>query len=234
MSNNSSEIKVGDHVETIDGDVGRVTSIYIDNDDDKAEIARIELMNKDGSWTGERVDYVTYSLKKIKSRPNGIQILTDGTSRVVVPANGQRFTAKELQQLVGGYYEPVLMHRTGQYFVLDEDAYLKQLPANRMATVLFQLAQPSLIPAVTLYGNVFLVDGDFMPLDEEPEEPTKTIEVVVCVAAENSGVRGTWYTTTLEVPDDVNVATLDAPTLYEHLFADKGVDAPDAPYIFVI
>lgn len=45
----------------------------------------------------------------------------DGTMKVVQPANGERFTGKELQDLVGGYFEFVSAKTHDFFCVVNEE-----------------------------------------------------------------------------------------------------------------
>jgi len=55
----------------------------------------------------------------------------DGTEAVVKPT-GEKFSLKELQNLVGGLIE--IVHARGQLLIVDEEGLLKQKPYNSAAS----------------------------------------------------------------------------------------------------
>jgi hypothetical protein len=61
-------------------------------------------------------------------------ITPDGTHTEVQPANGKVFTLTELQTLVGGFIESVVVVDHRVMFV-DEDGRMKRLPPNPEATM---------------------------------------------------------------------------------------------------
>jgi len=74
-------------------------------------------------------------------------IKVDGTTEEVTPANGESFTLKELQTLVGGYIQMVdlaWLKKHGRldpeidasYMIVDEEGKLKNLLVNEVATKL--------------------------------------------------------------------------------------------------
>lgn len=79
---------------------------------------------------------------------------TDGKRTEVSPKNGKKFTLEELQEIVGGYIEQ-LMLPTGRSLIVNEDGRLYHLPVNMQAT--------------HLYGYEILV-GDVLMCDEDEIE----------------------------------------------------------------
>jgi len=57
----------------------------------------------------------------------------DGAPESIVPANKKEFTAKELQKLVGGYTELILL-ANGQVMVINKEAAIDELPVNMRAS----------------------------------------------------------------------------------------------------
>ncbi len=55
--------------------------------------------------------------------------------RTVAPA-GETYTLEEMQSLVGGYVEVVMLWGGSHYMLVNEDGALKGLPVNRLASVL--------------------------------------------------------------------------------------------------
>jgi hypothetical protein len=64
-------------------------------------------------------------------------IKTDGTIIEAVPADGKRFTLKELQAAVGGLIELAVL-RDGRDLWLNEEGKLEGLDVNLAATALWQ------------------------------------------------------------------------------------------------
>lgn len=60
---------------------------------------------------------------------------TNGVVEVVSPKNGSKFTAKELQGLVGGWLEAVGVFNNSVFAICDEEGKLKNKPANLIATM---------------------------------------------------------------------------------------------------
>jgi len=57
---------------------------------------------------------------------------TDGTKTDVMPANGKTWTLAEIQALVGGLVQIVLIE--GGQMLVNEEGHLKNLPFNDAAT----------------------------------------------------------------------------------------------------
>ena len=66
-----------------------------------------------------------------------IQIHPNGTSDTVLPSEGQRFTLKELQSIVGGYVERLMLLETGLVMYINEEGTIMGLPANPVASMIF-------------------------------------------------------------------------------------------------
>lgn len=94
-------------------------------------------------------------------------ICADGTTRIVRPANGRKFTLQELQGYVGGYIE--LMPGMPFQLVLDEEGLLKEKPYNVIATmlVLAALSGKELRYTPRLVGDVLLLDDSEKMTSEE-------------------------------------------------------------------
>lgn len=60
---------------------------------------------------------------------------TNGVVEVVSPKNGSKFTAKELQGLVGGWLEAVGVFNNSVFAICDEEGKLKNKPLNPLATI---------------------------------------------------------------------------------------------------
>ncbi len=83
-----------------------------------------------------------------------IYVKADGNYSVVFPANGRKFSLKELQFYVGGSIEMVHDGK-GKVFVVNEEGKLNHLPLNPLATEIylhFFDAEDFLV------GNVLLCD----------------------------------------------------------------------------
>ena len=59
---------------------------------------------------------------------------SDGSEKQVFPANGMDFKLNELQSFVDGYIEVVMLDKTSEIMVVNEEGKLKGLPINRNAT----------------------------------------------------------------------------------------------------
>ena len=68
---------------------------------------------------------------------NDTLLLTDGTSKQVVPKNGTDYQLDELQEFVGGNIEIVSSPDGEQIMVLNEEGLLLDLDINHEASVLF-------------------------------------------------------------------------------------------------
>lgn len=82
-----------------------------------------------------------------------IYVKADGNYSVVFPANGRKFSLRELQFYVGGNIE--MLGGKGKVFVVNEEGKLKNLPLNPLATEIylhFFDAEDFLV------GNVLLCD----------------------------------------------------------------------------
>lgn len=79
----------------------------------------------------------------------------DGTRTEVRPA-GEHFTLEELQQLVGGYIEPLGL-RDGRVMLIDEDGKAKRLARNPEAS---RLMTGQLTPGDYIVGPALLVHRD--------------------------------------------------------------------------
>jgi len=86
-------------------------------------------------------------------------IRADGREEIVRPANGKKFTLKELQTHVGGYIE--LMPGMPFQMLVDEEGSLKRKPYNAKATemVLRLLEGKRLRYIPQLVGDVLILDN---------------------------------------------------------------------------
>lgn len=73
-----------------------------------------------------------------------ILIFPDGTEREVTPANGKKFSLRELQGFVGGIIQ-YCKAKDGRDMVLNDEGKLCALPINEEATKLYEYG--SLNPA---------------------------------------------------------------------------------------
>lgn len=97
-----------------------------------------------------------------KENACGVVILAQPTVEqapafVVHPKNGSKFVLEELQKIVGGYIEIVLLHvkPEGQkvYMILNEEGKLHSLPLNAIATSIYQQSRGD---NDTIVGNVVI------------------------------------------------------------------------------
>lgn len=79
---------------------------------------------------------------------------TDGTQESKSPADGKTFTLKELQDVVGGYIERVVLPNKKEIY-LNEEGKLKGLKENPRATT---LAAFVLGPGDYIVGDVIVCD----------------------------------------------------------------------------
>jgi hypothetical protein len=61
-------------------------------------------------------------------------ITVEGAKKEVIPGNGKKLTLKEMQAIVGGYIERVVIPKVGDMYV-DEEGLLKGKPVNQMASL---------------------------------------------------------------------------------------------------
>ena len=54
---------------------------------------------------------------------------SNGEVTEVEPKNGKNFTLEELQEIVGGYFEPIYLPK-GMVLAVNEEGLLKNLPFN--------------------------------------------------------------------------------------------------------
>jgi hypothetical protein len=54
---------------------------------------------------------------------------SNGEVTEVEPKNGKHFTLEELQEIVGGYFEPIYLPK-GMVLAVNEEGLLKNLPFN--------------------------------------------------------------------------------------------------------
>jgi len=98
-----------------------------------------------------------------------IQVLkTDGT----VTDLTKKPSLEEMQKIVGGYIQVVPLKWTGDYFILNEEGKLKDLPINERATELW----------TACYGHTDIIVGDVIfcngtALQEEEEKMRITVYV---------------------------------------------------------
>jgi hypothetical protein len=78
---------------------------------------------------------------------------TDGSSTVIVPANGKHYTLDELQGFVGGLIELVPGPRTGQLGIANEEGLCLGLDHNFEASKIF---------GTTLVGPVAVIRSNRM------------------------------------------------------------------------
>jgi hypothetical protein len=69
-------------------------------------------------------------------------MLPSGESREIKPAQGNAFSVDELQQLIGGWIEPIQLS-DGRFMCVNEEGKSLNLPYNQQAT---ELAHPILRP----------------------------------------------------------------------------------------
>lgn len=69
------------------------------------------------------------------------KFLASGSAYGVEPADGKKFTLKEMQDHVGGYIERVSLGGNDEMWV-NEEGLLKGLPLNQKATALVRLRAP--------------------------------------------------------------------------------------------
>lgn len=62
-------------------------------------------------------------------------IKSDGTEIIVNPSNGSDFDLSELQEIVGGYIEPIHLNEK-EFMIVNEEGFLKRLPFNEKASKL--------------------------------------------------------------------------------------------------
>lgn len=65
-------------------------------------------------------------------------IRANGTTEVVTPAKGGKFTLEELQSFVGGYVETIPLAAYGEVMYVNEDGKLTGLPPNAHATDIYK------------------------------------------------------------------------------------------------
>jgi hypothetical protein len=82
-------------------------------------------------------------------------IKANGEEIPVQPANGTDFSLEELQNIVGGYIETVMLPN-GNLLVLNEEGKLEGLPLNTTATDLYNN------PYDAIVGDVLVCDVDMM------------------------------------------------------------------------
>ena len=75
----------------------------------------------------------------------------DLTSEDIKPADGKKFTLKELQKMVGGYIEVYPIPSGKGYIICNENGINQGLPPNEYVKMLF---------GIDLVGNVALVDNE--------------------------------------------------------------------------
>ncbi len=83
-------------------------------------------------------------------------IKTDGQRIEVEPKNGENFTLKEMQDIVGGYIEAVFL-LDDMVMVVNEDGKLLDLPYNQLASIRFLEEKGYHEPIV---GNVLICSTD--------------------------------------------------------------------------
>lgn len=81
-------------------------------------------------------------------------IYTTGERKEVGPANGQYFSLKELQNVVGGYIENLRID-DNHIMVLNEDGKYMKLPHNAQATA---LVAPLLLSWDHIVGDVIVCE----------------------------------------------------------------------------
>lgn len=109
-------------------------------------------------------------MKKVKAF---IIRAADGEISELHPLNGEHFDLKELQNLVGGYIEPIyfrnpihLENGASEIFLqspvlmVDEDGKQKQLPRNEIATQIFRQATGNHPDYIV--GNAVFIDRDLL------------------------------------------------------------------------
>lgn len=82
---------------------------------------------------------------------------TTGEVIEVEPENGKDFKLKELQEIVQGYIELVILSPT-QYMVVNEEGHLIELPLNLSATRLYK----NLNPSTTILYEKEIIVGDVL------------------------------------------------------------------------
>lgn len=85
-------------------------------------------------------------------------ITTDGDSLEVQPANGRKFSLRELQAVVEGYIEIITLP-DGRLMILNEDGNALGLPPNPVATV---IAHNALTEENGIVGDVLVCDSSLI------------------------------------------------------------------------
>lgn len=98
----------------------------------------------------------------------GLLIKTDGTQTEVEPADGKRFSLKELQGFVGGYIELVRLP-TGMDIWLNEEGKLNDLTFNEKATA---LANGVIAQSDYIVGDVLFCSQELTKDDDEEDAIT--------------------------------------------------------------
>ena len=83
-----------------------------------------------------------------------ILIKTDGTTKNVLPTNGTFFTAKELHDFVGGFFE--FINPGNKIMVVNEDGWNLKLPVNNIASMITTMAKN--LCSEIIVGDVVVCD----------------------------------------------------------------------------
>lgn len=87
----------------------------------------------------------------------GTLLKADNSMTDILPKNKPEFTAQEIHELIGGYFE--LVPVTGGYLAVDEDGHRKQKQYNENATNVYWSANPAAALARdVIVGDVLLLN----------------------------------------------------------------------------
>ncbi len=73
--------------------------------------------------------------------PRNVVIKTDGSQTSYPPGDGRHYTTQELQAAIGGGYIEIYKLSDARLMVGDEEARLKDLPLNPVATYLYRMGR---------------------------------------------------------------------------------------------
>lgn len=93
----------------------------------------------------------------------------NGKSVEVGPHNGKSFTLSFLQEVVGGYIEPVWL-KDGRVMFVNEEGRLKGLPVNEMATMIALTQGVHFAPNDLIVGPAIIVTREEAGETDKPEE----------------------------------------------------------------
>jgi hypothetical protein len=82
----------------------------------------------------------TFCIQRKEEKTMALLVLPSGESREIKPAQGNAFSVDELQQLIGGWIEPIQLPDS-RFMGVNEEGKSLNLPYNQQAT---ELARPML------------------------------------------------------------------------------------------